>query len=349
MSQALRIISPGLLTTIQDLGRMGHQSLGIPVSGALDPVALRAANALVGNPPGTGALEAAYVGPSFVVEADDVRVAFVGPRTAIEILPDESASAGTLIGTMESIRLQRGDVVRIGSLAGAATLYIAVEGGFAIEPVLGSVSTCIRAAIGGWQGRALRYGDRLPLVRGTATERDEWRLDGLDLSMPRRIRVVLGPQDDYFSESSIARFFDSEYTVAAGSDRMGMRLEGPPLEHIKGYNITSDAIAPGSIQVPGNGQPLVLLADRQTTGGYPKVATVISADLPAFGRAAVGTKISFEPVTLAAAAQARRLAIEDLNHLPDRIVSLNSEGDLGPRLLGNNLISGVVDADRFAF
>ena len=135
------------------------------MSGALDPVSLRAANALVGNAPGAGALEVAYVGPTLAIEADSVRLAFVGAKAAIEILPDETASAGTLIGTMESIHLRRGDVVRIGSLREATTLYVAVEGGFDIAPVLGSVSTYMRGGIGGWQGRALAASDRLPLER----------------------------------------------------------------------------------------------------------------------------------------------------------------------------------------
>jgi len=345
MTPALRVISPGLLTTVQDLGRPGHQHLGIPVGGALDPVSLRAANALVGNAPGTAALEVAYVGPTLAVEADDVRMSFVGAKAAIEILPDETASAGTLIGTMESIHLRRGDVVRIGSLWDATTLYVAVEGGFAIAPVLGSVSTYIRGGFGGWQGRALAAGDRLPLVQNTAAERDEFRLDGLDLSAPERFRVIAGPQRDYFSTNTLARFFGSEYTVGAGSDRMGMRLDGRKIDHARGYNITSDAIAPGSIQVPGNGKPIVLLADRQTTGGYPKIATVISADLPALGRLPIGAKVSFEPVTIEAAVAARRELFAAMDALHDKIVPLNASRTVAAsRLFDSNLISGIIDA-----
>ncbi len=349
MNPALRVISPGLLTTIQDLGRPGHQHLGIPVSGALDPVSLRAANALVGNAPGTGALEVAYVGPTLAVEANDVRLAFVGAKAAIEILPDEMASAGTLIGAMESVHLRRGDIIRIGSLWDATTLYVAVEGGFNIAPVLGSVSTYIRGGFGGWQGRALVAGDLLPLVQSTATERDEFRLVGLDLSAPDRIRVIAGPQSDYFSQQAIANFFASEYTVGAGSDRMGMRLDGRSLDHLRGFNITSDAIAPGSIQVPGNGKPIVLLADRQTTGGYPKIATVISADLPALGRLPIGAKIAFEPVSIDIAVAARRKLLAEMDCIADKIVPLDHAGtDVTPRLLDSNLISGIVDGQGWA-
>jgi biotin-dependent carboxylase-like uncharacterized protein len=349
MSPALRVISPGLLTTIQDLGRPGHQHLGIPVSGALDPISLRAANALVGNAPGTGALEVAYVGPTLSVEADDVRMSFVGAKVAIEILPDINASAGTLIGAMESIHLRRGDVVRIGSLWDATTLYVAVEGGFDIAPVLGSVSTYIRGGFGGWQGRALAAGDLLPLVQNTATEHDEFRLEGLDLSAPERFRVITGPQGDYFSEAALASFFESEYTVGAGSDRMGMRLDGPHLNHLRGHDITSDAIAPGSIQVPGNGKPIVLLADRQTTGGYPKIATVISADLPALGRLPIGAKVAFEPVTIDVAVAARHKLLAEIEGIGSMIVPRTQTGaDVTPRLLDSNLISGIVDGQGWA-
>src|SRR5262245_45301355 len=155
MNPALRVVAPGLLTTVQDLGRPGHQRLGIPVGGALDPVSLRAANALVGNPPGTGVLEIAYLGPTLEVEADDVRLSFVGAQASIEILDDVDASSGDRIEGMRSIRVSRGQVVRIGSLSGGAVLYVAVEGGFDIQPVLGSVSTYLRGGFGGWQGRAL--------------------------------------------------------------------------------------------------------------------------------------------------------------------------------------------------
>src|SRR3982074_1755952 len=162
MSAALRILAPGLLTTVQDLGRPGYQRLGIPVSGALAPVSLRAANALVGNNQDAGALEVAYVGPTIAVEADDVRLSFVGAQAAIDILPDAAATTGERIATMRSIRARRGEVIRIGSLSGGAVLYVAVEGGFDIPPVLGSVSTCLRGGFGGWQGARPAGGGRPP-------------------------------------------------------------------------------------------------------------------------------------------------------------------------------------------
>jgi len=347
MTPALHILRPGLLTTIQDLGRVGYQSIGIAVGGALDPVALRTANALAGNVPGAAALEVLYFGPTIMVEADNTRLSFAGGNAAIEILPDATAGTGTRVDTMRSILLRRGEVARIGSLSGNAVLYIGVEGGFDILPVLGSVATDIRAGIGGWQARGLIAGDRLPLCRMRASERDEWRIDGVDLAPPSRVRVIAGPQNDYFAESEIASFFQSQYTVGSGSDRQGMRLEGRPIAHSRGYNITSDGIAPGSIQVPGNGQPIAMLADRQTTGGYPKIATVISADLPALGRLPIGAKIRFEPVTIEAAHAARRDLFAEIARIHDRILPVgrgSDVADVAPMLHDYNLISGVVDA-----
>ncbi len=345
MTPALRVLAPGLLTTIQDGGRPGYQGLGIPVGGALDPVCFRAANALVGNAPDTGALEVAYVGPTLAVDADEVRLAVVGAQASIEILADEFATSGERVEGMRSICLQRGQVLRIGSLHESAVLYIAVEGGFDIEPVLGSLSTCLRAGFGGWQGRALIAGDRLPLVRDCPSERDDYELVGLGLAPPARFRVILGPQRDHFSDRAIEAFFAGEYTVTTGSDRMGMRLEGPVLEHVKHYSITSDGIAPGSIQVTGTGQPIVLLADRQTIGGYAKIATVISADLPALARLPIGAKIAFEPVSMEVAVAARRALCAQLDGFDDQVMPIIRAGvDIAPRLLESNLISGFMDA-----
>jgi biotin-dependent carboxylase-like uncharacterized protein len=342
MSPALRVLTPGLSTTVQDLGRPGYQRLGVSVSGALDPVALRAANALVGNEPATGALEVAYVGPTLAIEADDARLAFAGASAPIEVLADAHAIGGRSIEVMRSVCLRRGEIVRIGSLAGGAVLYVAVEGGFAIEPVLGSVSTCLRGSLGGWQGRALAAGDRLPLVRDHAGEGGDHRLEGLDFGAPARLRTVAGPQIDYFAEGELAAFFDSEYLVGTGSDRTGMRLAGRRLAHARGFDITSDAVAAGSIQVPGDGQPIVLLADRQTTGGYPKIATVISADLPALGRLPIGARIKFEPVSMATAHALRQELMTELDAIHRRIVPVRGGGETA--LLDHNLISGVVDA-----
>ena len=345
MSAVLRILEPGLLTTVQDLGRTGYQHLGVPTSGALDPVSLRAANILVGNTPIEGALEIVYVGPTFMVEADSVNLACAGANASIEVLQDEDAASGVRYSSMQSFRAQRGQVVRVGPTSGSSVVYLAAEGGFDIEPVLGSVSTYIRGHIGGWQGRALVAGDALPLRRSVAGKTDEFRLEGLDLARPSRFRVVLGPQNASFSEQSIKAFLDGEYIVGPATDRMAMHLDGPQLEHTAGHDIVSDGIALGSIQVPGHGRPIVLMADRQTTGGYPKVATVISADLPALGRSRIGDKISFQEASVEEAQQLRRTLLQQIDAIPSRIVPVHrTRDDLTTCLLTHNLISGIANA-----
>lgn len=350
MTPSLHVAAPGLLTTIQDRGRVGYQHLGVPVSGALDPVSLQAANLLVGNAGDAGALEVACVGPTLVAEADEVRVAVAGAAAALDILPDVAATSGrrgepNRVAPMQSMRLRRGEALRIGALSGATVLYVAVEGGFDITPVLGSVSTDIRSGIGGWQGRALAAGDRLPLRLPRAGEREEVCLEGFNVRPRPRVRVIIGPQSDHFPDREVAAFLDSEYTVGPSADRMGMRLTGRPIRHSRGFDIASDAIAPGSIQVPGHGAPIVLLADRQTTGGYPKIATVISADLPGLARLPVGAKVAFEAVTVEQAEAARRDHVTELAAMGERIVPLRRTGaDIVPRLQECNLVSGVIDA-----
>ena len=349
MTPALRVIAPGLMTTVQDLGRPGYQHLGIPVSGALDTVSLCAANSIVGNPPRTGALEIAYQGPTLLVVADSVRVAFAGPGTALDVIAGETALTGRRIAPLQSALLRQGQVLRVGGLSGSAVGYLAVEGGFDIAPVLGSQSTYTRAGLGGLAGRALRQGDLIPLRQTRAEDREERMLPSLDLAPPKQFRVVLGPQDDYFTERGKRTLLESVYTVSQASDRMGMRLEGPTLEHgSKGNNIVSDGIAPGSIQVPGNGQPIVLLADRQTTGGYPKIATVISADIPALGRLTPGARVTFQSVTIDDAETARRQLASRLASFADHTVPVRRMAAIDQTaLLGANLVSGMVNAHDF--
>jgi len=341
----LRVIAPGLMTTVQDLGRPGYQRLGVPPSGALDPVALRAVNLLVGNPTTTAVLEMARAGATFAVEADSVRIALAGAAAEIDT---QDGDNHLKLNPLESARLRRGERLRI-ALSGSAVAYLAVEGGFALPEVMGSLSTLTRAAIGGFAGRALRTGDRLPLRHRDAAEREELALPLLPLlrapsaGQAGRIRVVLGPQDDHFSAAGLQTLLSATYTITQASDRMGMRLAGPALEHAQGYDIVSDGIATGAIQVPGDGLPIVLLADRQTTGGYPKIATVISADIPALGRLSPGAQVAFAAVTVAAAeAAARRLSrdIAALGHLVARGTPVLDAA----RLMGENLVSGMVDA-----
>ena len=343
MKPLLKVVASGLMTTLQDLGRHGYQRLGIPVSGSLDGVSLRAANLLVGNLPGTGALEIAYQGPTLAVEAESIRIAYAGGTAAIDILPGEDASSGVRLQPLQSARLRKGQILRIGALSGSAIGYLAVEGGFDVAPVLGSQSTLARARLGGLEGRPLRAGDTLSLKRERTEDRQERMLPSLALAPPPHVRVLLGPQDDYFSDEGKRTLLESVYTVSPASDRMGMRLAGPALEHARGYNIVSDGTAPGAIQVPGNGLPIVLLADRQTTGGYPKIANVISADMPALGRLMPGAKVAFKAVDIAAAEAAHRQHRADLDAIADSIVGVRAAID-AIKLLEANLVSGVIDA-----
>ncbi|MFM9940411.1 MAG: biotin-dependent carboxyltransferase family protein [Hyphomicrobiaceae bacterium] len=343
MAAALKVIQPGLQTTVQDLGRIGHQKLGIPVSGALDTTALRAANIVVGNAPDVAGLEMVMTGPTLEVVAESVRVAVAGGSTELQILVE--GVEPRRIGPLQSTRLVRGERLRIATVTGSAVAYLAIAGGLDIAPFLGSRSTYVRGGFGGLDGRALREGDTLPLGTPNAAERPEMRLTGLPLLPLTSVRLVLGPQDDEFTAAALATLTGTEYTVTREADRMGLRLDGARLDHTKGHNIVSDGIAPGAIQVPGNGLPIVLLADRQSTGGYPKIATVISADLPGLGRASPGARLRFLAVSVAAAEAARRQLEAGIKEMARRLEPVrSSEPDLD-RLLSANLISGVIDAE----
>jgi biotin-dependent carboxylase-like uncharacterized protein len=338
MSAGLKVLAPGLHTTVQDLGRLGYQAIGVPVSGALDGFSLRLANALVGNSPGTPALEVLMSGPTFEVAADTVRVALAGVGANLAIGAEKAR-----IGAGQSVTLPRGAVIEV--VAGqSASGYLAVEGGVAVALVLGSASTYVRAAIGGLDGRALRHGDFVPLAMARASERAELRLPlPLTPTGDQPIRVVLGPQQEYFTEEAVAAFLVAEFRISQSADRMGMRLDGPFLQHRRGWDIVSDAITTGAIQVPGSGQPILLLADHQTTGGYPKIATVISADLPVVGRRRPGDLLRFAAVTVEVAEELCRAAECHLAELAAKLEPIPDHPaiDLGS-LYDGNLISGVV-------
>lgn len=338
----LDIVAPGLMTSVQDLGRRGHQALGMPVAGATDPLALRLANRLLGNDENTGALEIGFLGPTFTVNAEAVRVAFGG--MAKLILQPAGGGDPRPLKPWRSALLKRGDRLAIGAVEDGSVAYLAVEGGFAIAPFMGSLSTYMRSGLGGFEGRALKAGDRLPL-NVIAQEDDERELaDSIDYGSGP-IRVVLGPQEDRFTAKGIETFLSATYTVTKEADRMGIRLDGDVIEHTRGADIASEGVVSGSIQVPGNGKPIILMADRQTTGGYTKIATVISADLPRVGRMKPGDTLNFTAVSVVEAEAIRRDQEKMLKRLidgirttlPDVYLNLNA-------LYTQNLISGMVDA-----
>jgi allophanate hydrolase len=303
VNASLRVVTPGLHTTIQDLGRFGYQDVGVPVSGALDAFSYRAANRVAGNPENTAALEILYQAPVLEVLAESARVGLAGGEAELELTGERAH----LVGGWRSVLLRRGEVFRVVRLGQSACCYLALEGGFAVEPCLGSASTFVRGDFGGFNGRPLRQGDLLPIRQNSVEDRGE-----VCIPQPppherdKPVRIVLGPQADHFTDAAIECLTGAEYRVSKNADRMGMRLDGPLLQHRDGYNIVSDGIATGAIQVPGSGQPILLLADHQTTGGYPKIATVASADLAAVGRRRAGDAIRFSVVDVATAERLRR-------------------------------------------
>jgi biotin-dependent carboxylase-like uncharacterized protein len=346
----LRLLAAGPLSTVQDAGRFGHQRFGVSTAGAFDPLYLAAANALVGNRRwDEGAVEITLRGDSWEVLAESCRVAVAGDF--------EVAIGDRPVGVWRSHTLRRGDVLKIGAARGTDVRgYLAVTGGLALPPVLGSVATHVRTRLGGLDGRALKAGDVLPLRAASAPEEQpELALDPAYLP-PRRsggavlLRVILGPQDDHFTAAGRETFLAAEFTVSRESDRMGYRLTGPALEHdpARGYNIISDGIPPGAVQVPGTGLPIVLGPDRQTTGGYPKIGCVILPDMAALAQKKPGDRLRFRAVSAeegrAAHVAFRRLLVEEL---PRRLTPAGappSETLRSERLLALNLIGGVVDA-----
>ncbi len=300
---ALGITAPGIHATIQDLGRFGAQHLGIPVSGAIDSINLRLANLLAGNEETSGAIELIGQGGTFEVLAASTRFAVAGPGAEIELL-ESAGGAKRLPRVFESFTLHRGDRFKVVLGQASSVCYLAVEGGFAVPRIMGSQSTFVRAALGGFKGRTLRKDDQIPIRRSEAPARREAVIPSIKFPEQLRFRIMLGPQDDYFDKEMIAAFLNASFQISHQSDRMGYRLSGFKLRHARDFNIVSDGIAPGAIQVPGSGEPIILLADRQTTGGYPKIGVVISADLPALGRLRPDDRISFAAVDFAGARKA---------------------------------------------
>lgn len=336
---ALRCIDPGPLATIQDRGRLGWQRFGVSVAGAMDLVGLAAANLLAGNAPDAAAIEVTIYGGTWEAAAESVRIAVAGAAFS-------PAIDGQPVALHRAHTLKRGQKLTLGAATDAARGYIAVSGGFDLEPVLGSASTHLRSRLGSLDGGALRAGQDVPLRLDAAPAGPDMALDpSLLPASPPRFRAILGPQDDAFTREGIETLFSGDYVITAEADRMGMRLSGPKVAHVGGYNIISDGIAPGSIQVPGAGQPIVLFADRQTTGGYPKIATVISADLGFLARCRPGTTVRFERTDLAGAAAARRGLAEKLARLKASLAPARASVSLdSAHLLAHNLVDGVTDA-----
>ena len=290
MIPALRAVAPGPHVTIQDGGRQGWRRFGVSGCGAMDIPSLAAANALVGNPPDAPALEFAHVGGSWEVLADSARIAVAGGSFGIAV-------DGVPLQPWRTHRLQRGQLLHIKGAGDAVWGYLAVAQGFDLTPELGSCSTHLRSGLG--RGR-LAEGDALPLRAASVPVMRERQLVPHGHTKDP-IRVVLGPQDGYFRRDEVEAFLAAKYRVTHRSDRMGTWLEGPAVTHSGGFNIVSDGLVPGCIQIPGSGMPVVLMMDCQTIGGYPKLATIVSADLPRFAQCRPGTAVSFAALEIDAA------------------------------------------------
>lgn len=338
---SLTVIDPGPLATIQDLGRRGYLMYGVSQCGAMDEVAIRIANLLVGNTPDESAIEFTWVGGVYRVDAESCHLAITGGEFPVMI-------DGQPANPYEGHTLGRGSRIEIGRVRSGARGYLAVTGGFALEPALGSRSTHVRSALGGVDGGPLTSGTSIPLNRpmvpaeaGVVLDHEYWpRSDGA-------IRVVLGPQDDYFTEAGIRTFLTSEYRVSPQSDRMGYRFDGPTIEFKDDYNIVSDGIAIGSVQVVGEGRPIVLLADRQTTGGYPKIATIASADLPRLAQRRPGDRVRFAAISVEEAEELRAGMLRRVDGLR-RLFRPVGSGLIDPRrLMMVNLIDGAVAPHQY--
>ncbi|MCB5174062.1 5-oxoprolinase subunit C family protein [Microvirga lenta] len=325
----------GPMTSLQDRGRHGYQRFGVSPSGAMDARSLAAANILVGNPPEIAAIEFVNLGGTFTCSGGDLRIAVVGADCSLSI-------DGVQVAPNTAALLREGQEAQVGHARTGTFAYLAIAGGFAVEPQLGSLSFHLRSRLGGLDGAPLRPGDRL----SCKAEAQPGELMHLPLEAPPTdapIRVMLGPQDDYFTPAAIRTLLEGEFTVSPQADRMGFQLTGPQIEHAKGFNIVSDGIVTGHIQVPGNGQPIVLMRDRQTAGGYPKIATIISADLDRFAQLRPGTSVRFKAVEREEAVTAARQMKDWISSLPTALVPVRFDLTT-EHLLSVNLIGGAVDA-----
>jgi antagonist of KipI len=298
---ALIVEAPGLFTTVQDLGREGFGPMGVSASGAADPVSLRIGNLLAGNPEGTAALEMTLLGGTFRFER----------ATAIAVTGADFGPLldGVALPMWTSIEIREGQTVKFGPSRSGARAYLCVQGGIAVEPFLGSASTHVLSGLGGFEGRALRKGDRVEVGAANSLFRKRsLSAKALESLGPRKvIRITDGPQSDWFAESSWKTLCANAFRVSEQSNRMGIRLEGPPISLDTSREMITEGISLGAIQVTPSGQPIILFVEQQTTGGYPKIANVISADLHSLGQLRPRDEIRFERIEMS---EARSLLIQ---------------------------------------
>jgi biotin-dependent carboxylase-like uncharacterized protein len=291
----IRVEAPGLFTTVQDLGRPGYGPIGVSASGAADSVALRLGNRVVENPEGAAALEMTLLGGAYL---------FPDGATAALAGADFGATLdGVPAPLWTALKVPPGAVLRIGPTHSGARCYLCVHGGVAVKPFLGSASTHVLSGLGGFEGRALRKGDIIEIGPATAAFRERTiSAETLARLAPRKVlRVTEGPQGDWFPAASRSIFYTSRYRVSEEANRMGLRLEGTAVAVRSGGHMITEGVALGAIQVPAGGQPIILFVEQQTTGGYPKIANVIAADLSGVGQLRPRDEVRFERVDLATA------------------------------------------------
>ncbi len=317
----------GFLTTIQDKGRYQYQAFGVPVSGAMDTYSLSLANILVDNDVDEAVLEATILGPTIEFTEDNI-IAITGA----DLMPNVN---GIEVMMNSAFLCHKGDVLSFKGVKTGSRAYIAFAGGLAVPKVMASKSTYIKAGIGGYKGRKLEKNDEIgfenPKLSLTNLSSRRLFINELDNQTSKKVlklRVIMGPQEDRFTEKGINTFLNSVYTVSNEFDRMGCRLEGEKIQHIADGNIISDGISFGAIQVPSHGTPIIMLADRQTIGGYTKIANVISIDLPKIAQAKAGDKIIFEKISIT---EAQSLYKEQLAELEKIKMSFLNESKLNEK------------------
>ena len=337
VTACLEVVDAGPASSFQDAGRFGFVSYGVAPAGPCDPLLHAIANGLVGNPADAATIEYTLRGDTYKVSASSCRIAIAGDFL-IEI-------DGQRVDAWRAHTLYKGQTLSVLYASQGVRGYIAVAGGFALDPVLGSVSTHARSGIGPLGGGTLKSGDRVPLALSDVTPDGEMEFDRSALpALTSEVRVVLGPQVEHFSDADIDALRDGLFTVTPQSDRMGCRLDGPVINYRKDRPLISEGIALGSIQAPGEGLFIVALYDRQTVGGYPKIATAISADIREITQARQGARLRFRAIDVVEAqrhARTRKALIDSIrDHIrPVSVFDMSSE-----RLLSLNLISGVYAA-----
>lgn len=304
----IKVTRPGACTTVQDLGRIGYQKFGIPVAGVMDEFAASVANFLVGNERNEAVLEITYLGPTLAFQ-EEMLIGIAGADVSPKL-------NGTPVPVWESFTVKKDDVLSFGSVKSGVRAYIAFAGFIDVPLVNGSKSTLMKSKIGGFQGRMLQAGDELSVCvrHGAVPQRLPARFIPA-YPHSNEIAVCLGPQDDYFTEQGIADFFRQPYTITANADRMGIRLEGIAVVHKAKADIISDAAVIGSIQVPADGKPIILMADRQTTGGYAKIGTVIKEDIVKLAQMASKDTIQFRRISMEDAQQKYRAFYQKLEEI----------------------------------